>query len=190
MESSKIVLKVTVIIHFILIVWASTSSFLPESYIYMNLFVLLISVLANVHSKSEEAVFLFFVLHCITIGQDMLFIGIYQPIGDATYEVDRQPNTIKNVYRFSLGICILNLIIKPVTAFLVYKVWQERRGNPVTLPCNIPWIAASALPTKRNRRSSKSSDADSEIETDLIEGIITVLTDQLKGALIEQLRDG
>ncbi|XP_063410405.1 type-1 angiotensin II receptor-associated protein-like isoform X2 [Mytilus trossulus] len=169
---------------------ASTSSFLPESYIYMNLFVLLISVLANVHSKSEEAVFLFFVLHCITIGQDMLFIGIYQPIGDATYEVDRQPNTIKNVYRFSLGICILNLIIKPVTAFLVYKVWQERRGNPVTLPCNIPWIAASALPTKRNRRSSKSSDADSEIETDLIEGIITVLTDQLKGALIEQLRDG
>ncbi|OPL32957.1 hypothetical protein AM593_01379, partial [Mytilus galloprovincialis] len=120
---------------------ASTSSFLPESYIYMNLFVLLIGVLANVHSKSEEAVFLFFVLHCITIGQDMLFIGIYQPIGDATYEVPKQP----------------------ITAFLMYKVWQERRGKPVQLPCNIPWIVASAPTIKRKKRSSNSSEADSEM---------------------------
>ncbi|XP_052083010.1 type-1 angiotensin II receptor-associated protein-like [Mytilus californianus] len=190
MESSKIVLKVTVIIHFILTVWATTSSFLPDSYIYMNLFVLLIGVFANVHSKSEEAVFLFFVLHCFTIAQDVLFIGIYQPIADATYEVPNQPNSVKNIYRFSLGICIVNLIIKPATAFLLYKVWQERQGKPVKLPFNIPWIASSALPAKPNRRSSNVSEDGSEMETDLVASIITVLTDQLKVVLIEHLRQG
>ncbi|VDI44900.1 Hypothetical predicted protein, partial [Mytilus galloprovincialis] len=87
-------------------------------------------------------------------------------------------------------ICILNLIIKPVTAFLMYKVWQERQGKPVKLPYNIQWIAASAPTIKRKKRSSNSSEADSEMETDLVAGIITVLTDQLKGVLIEQLRDG
>ncbi|CAC5418019.1 unnamed protein product [Mytilus coruscus] len=138
MESSKLLLKVTVIIHFILTVWATTSSFLPDSYIYMNLFVLLIGIFSIVHNESSDAVFMFFVLHCFTIVQDMIFLGIYQPIADETVEVPTQPDSVKNRYRFSLGMCITNLIIKPVTAFLLYTVWQERQGNPINLPFSIP----------------------------------------------------
>ncbi|XP_076087468.1 type-1 angiotensin II receptor-associated protein-like [Mytilus galloprovincialis] len=162
MESSKLLLKITVIIHFILTVWATTSSFLPDSYIYMNLFVLLIGIFSIVHNESSEAVFMFLVLHCFTIVQDMIFLGIYQPIADETVEVPHQRDSVKNRYRFSLGMCITNLIIKPVTAFFLYKVWQERQGNTVNLPFNIPGFGGDGNPYRPYHDIDRSSEGHIE----------------------------
>lgn len=134
------------------------SQFLPTAYIYMNLIVLLIGVFAIVHNESVDAVFMFLVLHCFTILQDIIFLGIYQPRADTYLENEKMPNNVRNEYRFSLGMCITNLLLKPLTAFLLYRIWQDRQGNAFDLPFTIP-----GLPGFGNQTNSKYENLDQSV---------------------------
>lgn len=148
MDNSNGLLKISVAVHFILTVWATTTKeFLPTSYIYMNLFVLIIGIFSIVHTESQDAVFMFMVLHIFSIIQDCIFLGIYQPIANRTFEESSLPASYRNDYRFSLGMCVLNLILKPVTAFLIVKVWKDRQGDPIVLPFNVPGFGSTGTST-------------------------------------------
>ncbi|XP_063410412.1 type-1 angiotensin II receptor-associated protein-like [Mytilus trossulus] len=159
MNPSSVSLKGAVIVHFILTIWASMSGgFLPESYIYMNMFVLLIGVFAIVMNESVDAVFMFLFFHCFTMIQDIIFLGIFEPMGYDTFEKPDMVVRSKNLYRFSLGMCIVNLILKPVTAILLYRIWQDRQGHAFDLPFNIPGI-----PGMGNQHDSKYENIDQSV---------------------------
>ncbi|XP_052759983.1 type-1 angiotensin II receptor-associated protein-like [Mya arenaria] len=130
MNPPQITLKLLVFFHFVLTVWASQNGFLGLSYVYMNLFVLSLGVWSIVHHESAEPVFMFLICHVFSILQDIILLGINEPRGYNAYEQGgRIDQTTRNEYRFSLGMSIVNLIIKPVTAFLVYRIYRERGGS-------------------------------------------------------------
>lgn len=133
MRNQVYILYVIVIVHFILTVWASMpQAFLPFSYIYMNAFVLAFGVWGIIKQESTDAISMFLILKAFSIVQDIIFLGIYQPRAYKNYEVlDRLSE-----YRFALGMSIVNLLLKPVSCFLLYRIYQDRGGiyDTFTIP--------------------------------------------------------
>ncbi|ESO84389.1 hypothetical protein LOTGIDRAFT_236341 [Lottia gigantea] len=125
MSPPNLMLKIIVFVHFMLSMWAAQSpAFLPVSYVYMNIFILSFGIIAIFYTESSDAVLLFIVSLLISVIQDIIFLGIYEPRGQ---DLVRNSSTgILSEFRFSLGMCILNLIIKPVTIFLLYRILLSR----------------------------------------------------------------
>ncbi|XP_013393586.1 type-1 angiotensin II receptor-associated protein isoform X4 [Lingula anatina] len=145
MNAPQLTLKVVVIVHFILTTWALLVAFQSPSYQYMNLGLTFVGVLAIINTESIEAVLLYFVMNTLSILMDIIFLGIFQPAADSLYETPLYKDwTMKNTYRFSLGMTILNLLIKPFTCFMLYRVYQERGGSMGDL--NIPGLDAANFP--------------------------------------------
>lgn len=59
----------------------------------------------------------------VTILTDIIHFGIYYPLSDLVTERGR------DVFRFSAGMAILNLLMKPVSCFFVYQMYRERGGD-------------------------------------------------------------
>lgn len=59
----------------------------------------------------------------VTILTDIIHFGIYYPLSDLVAERGR------DVFRFSAGMAILNLLIKPASCFFVYQMYRERGGD-------------------------------------------------------------
>lgn len=59
----------------------------------------------------------------VTILTDIIHFGIYYPINDFATESRR------DVFRFSAGMAILSLLLKPVSCFFVYQMYRERGGD-------------------------------------------------------------
>ncbi|KAL4221128.1 hypothetical protein ACF0H5_019387 [Mactra antiquata] len=131
MNPPRIALKLIVFIHFVLTTWGCMcQGFMPLSYTYMNLFVLSLGVWSIIHHENSDAVLMYLLCHVFSILQDIILLGLYEPRAYATYEApEGVPASMKNEYRFSLGMCITNLIIKPITAFLIYRIYRERGGS-------------------------------------------------------------
>ncbi|XP_013393585.1 type-1 angiotensin II receptor-associated protein isoform X3 [Lingula anatina] len=145
MNAPQLTLKVVVIVHFILTTWALLVAFQSPSYQYMNLGLTFVGVLAIINTESIEAVLLLMVLMLFSILQDIVCLGLFEPAARAVYENASYNNwTMKNTYRFSLGMTILNLLIKPFTCFMLYRVYQERGGSMGDL--NIPGLDAANFP--------------------------------------------
>lgn len=123
-ESAQLTLKVVVIVHFVLTVWA-TMVFLGESYIYMNAFILAFGVWAIISPESVDAMFMFLILNVISVVLDIIFIAIFASMPGR----ESQVAVIFNTYRFSLGMAILNLILKPFTSYILFRLYQDRRGD-------------------------------------------------------------
>lgn len=123
-ESSHLALKVVVIVHFILSVWGSMFFLTGTSYMYMNAFVLAFGIWAIISPESVDAVLMFFIMDVISIVLDAVFIGVF-----ASMSPNAEHSLAGNTYRFCLGMSILNLILKPFTSFILYRNYQERRGE-------------------------------------------------------------
>ncbi|KAK6177757.1 hypothetical protein SNE40_015795 [Patella caerulea] len=154
MNPPNLILKVIVFTHFILSMWASQSrAFLPNSYVYLNAFVLVFGIIGIFNHESSDAILLFIVGLLMSIVQDIIFLGIYEPRGQKIIKNSELPNQpevhdLVGEFRFSLGMCILNLIIKPVTIFLLLRILRSRttdydRFNIPGVP-NIPGFGAGA----------------------------------------------
>ncbi|XP_013393583.1 type-1 angiotensin II receptor-associated protein-like isoform X1 [Lingula anatina] len=146
MNAPQLTLKVVVIVHFILTTWATMAEdYLPDSYYYMNMVMGVVGSMAIIFYKSIEAIHLLMVLMLFSILQDIVCLGLFEPAARAVYENASYNNwTMKNTYRFSLGMTILNLLIKPFTCFMLYRVYQERGGSMGDL--NIPGLDAANFP--------------------------------------------
>lgn len=59
----------------------------------------------------------------VTILTDIIHFGIYYPLNDFAAERGR------DVFRFSAGMAILSLLLKPVSCFFVYQMYRERGGD-------------------------------------------------------------
>ncbi|XP_014780949.1 type-1 angiotensin II receptor-associated protein-like isoform X1 [Octopus bimaculoides] len=148
MEPPQVSLKVIVIVHFILTVWASMpTSFLPLSYTYMNAFVLAFGVWGIVNQESTDAISMFLILKIFTIIQDIVFLGIYQPRAYADNGKSSEMSCVHE-YRFSLAMSIVNLILKPVSCFLLYRIYQDRGGIYETF--SIPGLTSHTGGTYEN----------------------------------------
>ncbi|OWF41219.1 type-1 angiotensin II receptor-associated protein-like isoform X2 [Mizuhopecten yessoensis] len=135
MNPPSVSLKAIIIVHFVLVIWASMmEGYLPPAYWAMNLFILMLGVWGIACPESADAILMFLILHLISILQDIIFIAIHQPLA---YDAFERPNSKRvSEFRFSTGMSIVNLIVKPFTSFLLYRIFKDRGGEYGTI--NIP----------------------------------------------------
>lgn len=117
-QTTQTALKVIVIVHLVLASWAMIS-FQGSAYLFMNSFLLAVGLWAIIAQDSIDAVFMFFMLNVLSILMDIIFISIY-----ASATSDNSGS-----YKFSLGMAILNLIIRPLSSFILYRLYQDRTGE-------------------------------------------------------------
>ncbi|XP_021335346.1 type-1 angiotensin II receptor-associated protein isoform X1 [Danio rerio] len=124
MEIPAINLKAILLVHWILTVWACLLSWLPASYVLGNFSVLAVGVWAIAQRDSIDAVLLFLIGLAVTILTDIVHFGIYYAAAELLYE-----RSTRDLFRFSGGMAILSLLLKPVSCFFVYQMYRERGGE-------------------------------------------------------------
>ncbi|KAM9859566.1 type-1 angiotensin II receptor-associated protein [Aulostomus maculatus] len=122
MEIPAINLKAIVLVHWLLTVWGCMA-WLPPSFAWGNFSVLAIGVWAIAQRDSIDAVLMFLMGMTVTILTDIIHFGIYYPLNDLATDRGR------DVFRFSVGMAILNLLLKPASCFFVYQMYRERGGD-------------------------------------------------------------
>ncbi|KAM4581853.1 type-1 angiotensin II receptor-associated protein isoform 1-T1 [Fundulus diaphanus] len=117
MEIPAINLKAIVLAHWLLTVWGSMV-WLPPSYSWGNFSVLAVGVWAIAQRDSVDAVLMFLMGMAVTILTDVIHFGIFYPLMEFAGEK-----------RFTAGMAILNLLLKPISCFFVYQMYRERGGD-------------------------------------------------------------
>ncbi|XP_021163635.2 type-1 angiotensin II receptor-associated protein isoform X2 [Fundulus heteroclitus] len=117
MEIPAINLKAIVLAHWLLTVWGSMV-WLPPSYSWGNFSVLAVGVWAIAQRDSVDAVLMFLMGMAVTILTDVIHFGIFYPLMEFAGE-----------RRFTAGMAILNLLLKPISCFFVYQMYRERGGD-------------------------------------------------------------
>ncbi|KAK7119709.1 hypothetical protein R3I94_021515 [Phoxinus phoxinus] len=140
MEIPAISLKAIVLVHWILTVWACLFPLLPTSYVLGNVSVLAVGVWAIAQRDSIDAVLLFLIGLAVTILTDIVHFGLYY-VATAN---------LPDLFRFSAGMAILSLVLKPFSCFFIYQMYRER-GGEYNINFGIPTIA-------RNRDAYQSID--------------------------------
>ncbi|XP_069466018.1 type-1 angiotensin II receptor-associated protein isoform X2 [Ambystoma mexicanum] len=128
MELPTVNLKAIVLTHWLLTVWGCMA-WMPQSYAWGNFSVLALGVWAIAQRDSVDAVILFLVGLVMTILTDVIHVSVFY--------VDRN---VSDFFRFSAGMAILSLILKPFSCFFVYFMYRER-GGEVHLPFGFPIVA-------------------------------------------------
>lgn len=114
-------LKIVFFIHFVLSVWALQAGWLSNSYLYYNMVFLLV-ILWSLHSQeADEPVFMALTINLVSILLDCICIGVgYSQLG-------KFPQSDNN--RFSLAMAIINLLLRPITSIMLFKIFSERSGR-------------------------------------------------------------
>ncbi|XP_037387970.1 type-1 angiotensin II receptor-associated protein [Pygocentrus nattereri] len=120
MEIPAINLKAIVLVHWLLTVWGCMA-WLSHSYVWGNFSVLAVGVWAIAQRDSVDAVLMFLIGMTLTILTDIIHFGIYYPAIESLGASD--------TFRFSAGMAILSLILKPLSCFFVYQMYRERGGD-------------------------------------------------------------
>jgi len=116
MEIPNAPLKGVFFTHFILSVWAMQSSDLPLSYAVYNV-VLLVVLLWALHAReSEEPLFMGLVINGASVLLDIITIVLYFP--DSGYGRSK----------FSIGMAIVLLVLRPITCVVIHRIRLERTG--------------------------------------------------------------
>ncbi|XP_058646437.1 type-1 angiotensin II receptor-associated protein isoform X2 [Onychostoma macrolepis] len=121
MEIPAINLKAIVLVHWLLTVWACLFPWLNTSYVLGNVSVLAVGVWAIAQRDSIDAVLMFLIGLAVTILTDIVHFGLYYADTEAHYG--------SGLFRFSGGMAILSLLLKPVSCFFVYQMYRERGGE-------------------------------------------------------------
>ncbi|XP_041479922.1 type-1 angiotensin II receptor-associated protein-like [Lytechinus variegatus] len=118
----KFALKVVVGVQFVLTVWASMGGWIDSGYVYMNSIILITGLMAIMMPESPESVFMMLIFEILSILMDIIFLGIYFP---RIHCVEVNCSTM----RFGAGMCILNLLLKPVAIYLLFREYNRRGGD-------------------------------------------------------------
>lgn len=92
---------------------------LPVSYAWGNFTVLAVGIWAIVQRDSLDAITMFLTGLLLTVLTDIIHISIFYPSHDF----------ISDAKRFSIGMAIFSLLLKPVSCYLVYRMYRERGGE-------------------------------------------------------------
>uniref|UniRef100_A0A8C0VIE0 Angiotensin II receptor associated protein n=1 Tax=Cyanistes caeruleus TaxID=156563 RepID=A0A8C0VIE0_CYACU len=92
---------------------------LPISYAWGNFTVLAVGIWAIVQRDSLDAITMFLTGLLLTVLTDIIHISIFYPSHDF----------LSDAKRFSIGMAIFSLLLKPVSCYLVYRMYRERGGE-------------------------------------------------------------
>ncbi|XP_065098074.1 type-1 angiotensin II receptor-associated protein [Paramisgurnus dabryanus] len=124
MEIPAINLKGIVLVHWLLTVWGCLIQWLPDSYVLGNMSVLALGVWAIAQRDSIDAVIMFLMGLAVTILTDIVHIGVYYTQSEILYD-----KAGRDTFRFSAGMVILSLLLKPLSCLFVYQMYRERGGD-------------------------------------------------------------
>ncbi|XP_053643493.1 type-1 angiotensin II receptor-associated protein isoform X1 [Cherax quadricarinatus] len=103
--------------HLILTVWSNFCGSLPESFVFYNT-IFLLTIIWSLHQReSEEAPFMALCTNLLAIMFDIVNLAYYWP------------HTISGMKRFGAAMAILNLLLRPLTSFMLYRIVQDRAGS-------------------------------------------------------------
>ncbi|NXK06592.1 ATRAP protein, partial [Herpetotheres cachinnans] len=91
----------------------------PASYAWGNFSVLAVGIWAIVQRDSLDAIMMFLTGLLLTVLTDIIHISVFYPSNK--YLTDTK--------RFSIGMAIFSLLLKPVSCYLVYRMYRERGGE-------------------------------------------------------------
>jgi len=140
MQAPLTTLKCIIFIHFTLTAFASLGPW-PNSYAIVQVFYLALGLWGLLQSENPLPVEMMLTTNILSIILDIIVLSVFYPIRNLV------PGTSHpGLYNFSDGMCILNLLIKPLSAFLIYRILQERGGEygGFSLPGGLPASLASA----------------------------------------------
>lgn len=106
-------IKVVFLVHFILTSWAA-GHWCPVSYLFYNLIFFLILLWAVHNKEGDEPTQMAVAVSATSIVLDVMVIAMYFPHTDSGSE------------RFSAAMAILNLILRPLTTLVLYRIYVER----------------------------------------------------------------
>uniref|UniRef100_A0A8C9L7H0 Angiotensin II receptor associated protein n=1 Tax=Pavo cristatus TaxID=9049 RepID=A0A8C9L7H0_PAVCR len=89
------------------------------SYAWGNFSVLAVGIWAIVQRDSLDAIVMFLAGLLLTVLTDIIHISVYYPLHG--YLID--------VKRFSMGMAIFSLLLKPGSCYFVYRMYRERGGE-------------------------------------------------------------
>ncbi|KAF5906121.1 type-1 angiotensin II receptor-associated protein isoform X2, partial [Clarias magur] len=104
-----------VAVHWLLTIWVCLAWPVP-SYVLANFSVLIVGVWAVAQRDSVDAVVMFLGGLLLTIVNDIVNLSLFYSAASDTL-------------RFSMGMAILSLILKPLSCFFVYQMYRERGGE-------------------------------------------------------------
>ncbi|XP_073089307.1 type-1 angiotensin II receptor-associated protein isoform X7 [Manis javanica] len=116
MELPAVNLKVILLIHWLLTTWGCMVFSGP--YVWANFTILALGVWAVAQRDSIDAVSMFLGGLATTIFLDIIHISIFYP-----------RDSLSDTGRFSAGMAILSLLLKPFSCCLVYHMYRERGGE-------------------------------------------------------------
>lgn len=116
MELPAVNLKAILLVHWLLTTWGCIVFQGP--YAWTNVPILALGVWAVAQRDSIDAISMFLGGLVATIFLDVIYIGIFYP-----------RSNLSDTVRFSAGMAILNLILKPISCFFVYHMYRERGGE-------------------------------------------------------------
>ncbi|XP_057564059.1 type-1 angiotensin II receptor-associated protein isoform X3 [Hippopotamus amphibius kiboko] len=115
MELPAVNLKAILLVHWLLTTWSCLV--FQGAYAWANFTILALGVWAVAQRDSIDAISMFLGGLVVTIFLDIIYIGIFYPGASLT-----------DTGRFSAGMAILSLLLKPVSCFFVYHMYRERGG--------------------------------------------------------------
>ncbi|XP_032935416.1 type-1 angiotensin II receptor-associated protein [Catharus ustulatus] len=119
MELPAVSLKAIILVHWLLTVWGCMNYMLPVSYAWGNFSVLAVGIWAIVQRDSLDAITMFLTGLLLTVLTDIIHISIFYPSREY----------LSDAKRFSIGMAIFSLLLKPVSCYLVYRMYRERGGE-------------------------------------------------------------
>ncbi|KAM4015115.1 type-1 angiotensin II receptor-associated protein [Anomaloglossus baeobatrachus] len=126
MELPAINLKAIIFVHWLLTIFACIfPGWLPDAYYLSNFLVLAVGVWAVAQRDSVDAIFMFMVGLVVTIVLDILILALFYAHAEQASETLPQ----RDLFRFSGGMAILSLILKPLSCFFIYHMYLERGGE-------------------------------------------------------------
>ncbi|NXA53959.1 ATRAP protein, partial [Nothocercus julius] len=91
----------------------------PASYAWGNFSILAVGIWAIVQRDSLDAIMMFLSGLLLTVLTDIIHISVFYPSN----------NSVTDLKRFTVGMAILSLLLKPVSCYFVYQMYRERGGE-------------------------------------------------------------
>ncbi|KFO94699.1 Type-1 angiotensin II receptor-associated protein, partial [Buceros rhinoceros silvestris] len=111
--------QAVILVHWLLTVWGCMNYLFPTSYAWGNFSVLAVGIWAMVQRDSLDAIMMFLAGLLLTILTDIVHISVFYP----------QNHHLSDDIRFSIGMAIFSLLLKPVSCYLAYRMYRERGGE-------------------------------------------------------------
>ncbi|KAM9370210.1 type-1 angiotensin II receptor-associated protein isoform 1-T1 [Phaethornis superciliosus] len=127
MELPAVNLKAIILVHWLLTVWGCMNYMFPASYAWGNFSVLAVGIWAIVQRDSLDAIVMFLAGLLLTVLTDIIHVSVFYPPN----------NHLTDAKRFSAGMAIFSLLLKPVSCYLLYRMYRER-GGEYSLSIGVP----------------------------------------------------